>query len=421
MRYAAPSTYVPQFVWDRKAPATGPFCTDVDGNVIMDFVNHVASSPLGYNNPDLLSLMKKLYSLPDRYAGADFIAGHGKKPRKSEIPTPSHLHHKLVEISKPFGFDCAFLSNTGAEAVENAIKICYAHRENYGYAVTASGAFHGRTLGALSLNQSKQEHKRWYPQIPKIITMPYPHKKNLRNWFVVGKDGKVRSFISDLFNPHTGMIDPDEVAYVIVEPVQGEGGYVVPDEQEFRHIFDVCRENSIPVICDEVQAGMGRTGKWWGCEHFDVKPDVVCSAKALQVGATISRRGMFPSEDGRISSTWGEGNAIASACGYRIIDIIQKKNLLHNAERQGDRMKKAMLAVQSKNRKIVDVRGIGLMLAFELDSVETRKKALRSCLKNGLLLAPCGHKTVRVLPPLDVTRREVDLFIKIFEKSMKKI
>ncbi|MBW3014199.1 aminotransferase class III-fold pyridoxal phosphate-dependent enzyme, partial [Candidatus Woesearchaeota archaeon] len=280
---------------------------------------------------------------------------------------------------------------------------------------------HGRTLGALSLNQSKQVQKRWYPQVPKVLTMPYPKANDLRNWFIIGRDGIVRSYLSNMINQKFGLIDPDEIAYVIIEPVQGEGGYVVPDKEEFKHIFELCHENNIPIICDEVQAGLGRTGKWWCCEHFNVKPDVIASAKALQIGATISKRGMFPSESGRISSTWGEGNAIASACGYKIIEIIEKKNLLRNAAKQGERMKKAMQDVMAKQKKIVDVRGIGLMLAFELDSVATRKKVLDNCLKNGLLLAPCGYKTVRVLPPLDVTDREVDLFAKIIEKSAKKI
>jgi 4-aminobutyrate aminotransferase len=195
----------------------------------------------------------------------------------------------------------------------------------------------------------------------------------------------------------------------------------VPDKEEFRHIFELCHDNNIPIICDEVQAGLGRTGKWWCCEHFNVKPDVITSGKALQVGATVSKRGMFPTEDGRISSTWGEGNAIASACGHKIIEIIEKKNLLSNAEKQGEKMKRLMQDVMEKQKKIIDVRGIGLMLAFELDSVATRKNILDNCLKNGLLLAPCGYKTVRVLPPLDVTNREVDLFAEIFEKSAKKI
>ncbi|MCK4670513.1 MAG: aminotransferase class III-fold pyridoxal phosphate-dependent enzyme [Nanoarchaeota archaeon] len=421
LKYAAPSTYVPEFIWDRSAPAIGPFCTDVDGNVIMDFVSHIASSPLGYNNPELISLMKKLSFLPDKYAGSDFIAGHGKKPKKSEIPTPSHLHHKIVEITKTFGFDCAYFSNTGTEAVENAIKICYAYRENNGYGITALGAFHGRTLGALSLNESKLVHKNWYPQVPKIITMPFPDEQDLRRWFVISKDGVTRSYIEDLMHPKVGMIDPDETAYVIIEPVQGEGGYNIADKTEMQHLFEFCHDNDIPIICDEIQAGMGRTGKWWCSEHYDVKPDVIASAKSLQVGATISKRGMFPAENGRISSTWGEGNAMASALGYKIIDIIQKKNLLHNATKQGEKLKKIMADVQVKQKQIINVRGIGLMLAFEMDTEKNRKILLQKCLKNGLLLAPCGHKTIRVLPPLDVTNREVDLFAQLFEKSAKRI
>ena len=141
-RHASHSTYFYDFVWDRSRPAIGPFCTDVDGNVILDFVSHVASSPLGYNHPELLELTKILCCVdPDRYAGTDFVGGFGEDPEYCPVPTPSHLHHKLMEITRPFGLDTAVLSNSGAEAVENAVKICYQNRKNFGYGFCFSGAF----------------------------------------------------------------------------------------------------------------------------------------------------------------------------------------------------------------------------------------------------------------------------------------
>jgi len=173
-KYAARSTYHEGFLWDRSRPAIGPFCTDVDGNIILDFVSHVAGSALGYNHPELLRVASKLQGIdPDRYAGCDFIGAWGPDPEKSEIPTPSHLHYKLMEITSQFGFGSAFFSNSGAEAVENAIKICYDRKKNYGYGICFYGAFHGRTLGALSLNRSKKIQRDWFPQIPNIIDFPY--------------------------------------------------------------------------------------------------------------------------------------------------------------------------------------------------------------------------------------------------------
>ena len=181
-KYSSRSTYEYNFIWDRSAPATGPFCTDVDGNIILDFASHVASNSLGYNHPELVEITKELASIdPDRYAGSDFVGAYGNDPKKSKIPTPSHLQEKLIEITKQFGFNKVFLTNTGAESIENAIKICYDKKRNYGYGINFYGAFHGRSLGALSLNASKRAHRAWYPKIPNIITLNFCRCKVFEN------------------------------------------------------------------------------------------------------------------------------------------------------------------------------------------------------------------------------------------------
>jgi 4-aminobutyrate aminotransferase len=424
MKYAAVSTYNPYFVWNRKAPAIGPFCTDVDENIIMDFCCHVGSSPLGYNNPALTAMARELAGIdPDRYAGADFISGYGHKPDLS-LPTPSHLHHKMIEITKQFRFDQAFFSNTGAEAVENAIKLCYQARKNFGYGICFDGAFHGRTLGALSLNRSKWQHRMHYPQIPKAISFPYPivREKNNSNWYCIGRRGVKTSALAETLDKEYGIIKPEEVSYIILEPVQGEGGYRVPNPDAFREVYDIAQQNDIPIISDEIQAGMGRTGKWWACENFGVKPDMISAGKALRIGASIGKKDLFPKIEGRISSTWGEGNAIATAVGYKTIEIIQKERLLDNATKMGKQLRSRLEEIQQKYPKhIVDVRGLGLLDAFEISDLKKRKKILYECLKRGLLLAPCGYKTIRVLPPLDVKERELEIFTMILADVMKKL
>lgn len=423
--HASHSTYFYDFVWDRSRPAIGPFCTDVDGNVILDFVSHVASSPLGYNHPELLETIKVLSSVdPDRYAGTDFVGGFGEDPETCPIPTPSHLHHKLMEITRPFGFDTAFLSNSGAEAVENAMKVCYQYRKNFGYGICFSGAFHGRTLGALSLNRSKRAHRNWFPEIPKILELPFCRCESACDcgWLLttIRRKGRM-SKLAQILDPEIGIIAPEEVAFIIVEPILGEGGYDLPQHGFLQEVARVAKHYGIPLICDEIQTGLGRTGRWWACEHFGVVPDIITSAKALRVGATLGRRELFPQEPLRISSTWGEGNAISSAVGYRTIEIIQRDGLLENARLMGEYFLGGLRELSSRYPFMFHPRGLGLMLAFSVEKEQWRNQILRRAFQRGLLLLGCGFESIRILPPLDVRKREIDLALEILDAVMGEV
>lgn len=411
MQYAAPTTYRKDFVWDRSKFAEGPFCSDPDGNVILDFISHVGSSPLGYNHPEIMQLVDSMkWTDPDRYAGCDFVAAYGDKP-SSKYPTPSHLHHKVRQITKQLGFNQHFFTNSGAEAVENAIKICYAKRHNYGYGFSFNDAFHGRTLGVLSLNRSKIVQRKHYPQVPKVQTFEYCTCKGrcACGWTIIGKDGKPISQMREALSKSMGVIDPKEVAYIIFEPVQGEGGYNFPHQDFVEEIFEIANEHNIPVIADEVQSGMGKTGKWWAIENFKQKPDVMATAKAMRVGATMSSDKIFPQEDGRLSSTFGEGNAMASAVAFKTIDIIQKQNLLKNTQRQGRYFIKRLSELQNKFRFLSNARGFGLMDAIDVDNPKRRSTIIKEAMKNGLLIEGTGYRSIRFLPPLNVTKREIDL------------
>ncbi len=425
MKHAAHSSYFYDFVWDRSAPALGPFCTDVDGNVILDFTSHIGSSPFGYNHPEVTALSQSLAAVdPDRYAGTDFVGAWGTDPELSKVPTSSHLHYKLMEITKPFGFNVAFFSNSGAEAVENAIKICYDYRRNHGYGICFYGAFHGRTLGALSLNRSRRVQRDWYPQIPRVIDLPYCSCGSQCDcgWKIhsIRRKGIV-SRLAQILDPEIGVISPEEVAYIIIEPVRGEGGYDIANSDFIKEVAGIAKAEGIPLICDEIQSGLGRTGKWWACEHFNIEPDIIASAKALRIGATLGKKEMFPQEEKRIGSTWGEGNAISTAVGYKTIEIIQRENLLENAAKMGDYFLNGLRDLQSRHHLLYDVRGLGLMLAISVATDRTRNRIIQQAFKKGLLILGCGFESIRFLPPLDVTQREIDIALNILDDVLKSL
>lgn len=412
---AATSTAAYGFVWDTTAEATGPFCTDADGNVLLDFTSHVASTPLGYNNPRLREKLKEFgFTSPTKIAGHSFYAcagsGSDAAPQDAGIPGPSHLMDRLTDLTADYGLDTVFLSNTGAEAVENGIKICYDHTEGAKQGFTFQGAFHGRTLGALSLNRSKAAHRRHYPEIAGVLDFPYCDDRTCAPetcscGFFPSDDSGV-SQLREALGPN-GYTDPDDVAYIVVESVQGEGGYRFPSDAFADEVQAVCDEYDILLVADEVQTGLGRTGEWWGCDNYAFEPDVITSAKALQVGATVSRREVFPDEKSRISSTWGAGDLVAALQGATIIDVIEEENLLRNARERGEQLKKRVR--EEDPDCVTDVRGKGLMVAVELDSKERLEATVRAALERGLLTLGCGVSTLRLLPPLDVREREIEV------------
>src|SRR5699024_4590927 len=204
-----------------------------------------------------------------------------------------------------------------------------------------------------------------------------------------------------------GYVDRDEVSYLILEPIQGEGGYRFPNEAFMDEIARVSETYDLTLIADEIQAGVGRTGKMWASDHYPIEPDVITAAKGLRVGATISKSDIFPDEQGRISSTWGAGDIIASMQGALTLDAIREHDLLDNATERGRQFVESVRDADLDG--VIDVRGKGLMLAVEFDSPERRDDVLESAFKHGLLTLACGEKSLRFLPPLDVTEREIEL------------
>jgi len=413
--HAAPSTAVYGFVWDADAPAIGPFCTDVDGNVLMDWASHVGSSPLGYNNPKLIEKMDAFDLVdPGKFAGQDFYAEYGE----SELPTAADLMDRLIDESSQYGMDTVFLSNSGTEAVENSLKISYDHRGG-GELITFEGAFHGRTLGALSLNRSKAVHRRDFPTVGRVHDLPFCADSGC------SQDSCDCGFFTDdgsalwrKLDPATGHVDPDDVAAIVLEPIQGEGGYRFPSDDFAAEIDHVTSELDVPLVVDEVQSGIGRTGEFWASDHYPFEPDVIASAKALRVGATISRSEIFPEEKGRLSSTWGGGDLQGIAAGAITIDIINDDGLMDNAVERGRSCIERLGDAVGNSPAVEDVRGKGLLMAVEFDSKDRRETVLDAAFERGLLTLGCGHRTIRLLPPLDSTEREIELGAELFADAI---
>ena len=408
--YAAPSTYVYDFVWDLAEEAAGPFVTDVDGNVLLDFTAHVGAAPLGYNNPKILDPLREFDLVdPLKIAGQDFyVSGQGVPTGTGEgLPGPAGLMERLTEITGHYDMDTVFLSNSGAEAVENAIKISYDHTGGR-YAVTFEGAFHGRTLGALSLNRSKGRYRRTFPEIAGVHDVPFCRDRTCDpGTCECGLFAGDTSQLRRMLDPERGYVDADELAYLVLEPLQGEGGYHVPSDAFMAELAALVDEHDLTLVADEIQSGLGRTGEWWAADHYPIEPDVIASAKGLRVGATVSRSEVFPEERGRLSSTWGAGDVLASAQGALTVDAIEDYDLRANAVERGRQCRERLTDADPEG--VVDVRGLGLMLGVEFETKALRDEVIEAALARGLLTLGCGHKTVRLLPPLDVREREIDL------------
>jgi 4-aminobutyrate aminotransferase len=414
---AATSTYVYEFVWDYTEPAEGPFCTDADGNVLLDFTSHVGAAPLGYNNPELRDRMAEFDLVdPTKIAGQDFYLSSGDLG-DHDFPGPADLMDRLTERSAHYGLDTVFLSNSGAEAVENAIKVSY-DATGGKYAITFEGAFHGRTLGALSLNRSKGVYRSGYPEIPAVHDVPYCDDRSCtRETCSCGFFADDTSQLRRMLDPDSGYVDPGEVAYLILEPIQGEGGYRFPSDAFMAEVAAVVDEHDLTLVADEIQAGLGRTGEFWASDHYPIEPDVITSAKGLRVGATIGRDEVFPDERGRISSTWGAGDLLASMQGALTIDVIEKQNLMRNAVERGEQFKDAVR--QASHDCVVDVRGKGLLLAVEFATEERRDAVVEAAMERGLLTLGCGDRVIRFLPPLDVRPREVEMAVDYLGRAIR--
>jgi 4-aminobutyrate aminotransferase len=319
-----------------------------------------------------------------------------------------------------------FFGNSGAEAIEAAVKLAryYTGRQQF---IAFLHGFHGRTLGSLSFTASKAiQREGFFPLIPGVSHVPYPdpyHPILNETGFANQAEAVLHYIECEIFQTK---VPANEVAAILVETIQGEGGYVVPQDNFLCGLRELCDRYDILLIVDEIQSGMGRTGKWWGINHWNVEPDIVAVAKGIAsgmpLGAIIARRDIMTDwGPGAHASTFG-GNPISCAAGIATFDLL-KNGLIDNAACMGDYMISRLFEIQDRHPAIGQVRGKGLMVGVELvKDRETRERSpdMRNAIVNyafeeGLLILGCGTNTIRIIPPLTVTAQEIDAALLIFE------
>lgn len=404
---------VAPFVMER---GKGTEIWDVDGNRFLDFTAGIAVAGTGHSHPKVVQAIQE-QAEKFLHISSDFY-------HKNWV----ELGERLTEIA-PFDEPAiSFMSNSGTESVEAAIKLARNHtgRSNI---IAFLGAFHGRTMGSISLTASKADyHRGFYPLLNGVLHAPFP---NPYRPLLVSKNGEaygetvVRYIEEQLLKQ---LVPPDEVACFIVEPIQGEGGYVVPAEGFFPALRDLCDRHGILLVVDEVQSGVGRTGKWWAIEHFGVEPDIVCAAKGIAsgvpLGVTLARQSVMNWPEGAHGNTYG-GNPLACAAALATLDLIDEE-YLENAVEMGSYLKDALEEIQVRHPSIGDVRGIGLMVGVEFVkdrqtkeyATELRDRVVKGTFLNGALFMGCGKSGIRFIPPLSVSQAEVDEGLTIFEEVL---
>ena len=381
-------------------PVRGEGCTieDIDGNLLLDFNAGIAVTSTGHCNPAVVAAIQDQAGKLIHYS-ADFY-----------LPIYGQMCAELARIA-PMKEKCrVFLGNSGTEAVEGSIKLArfVTRRQNI---VAFLGAFHGRTYGSVSLTASKAKyHAGFGPMLPGVYHAPFGHVEDLK-WF------------DDVLFKH--LVPADEVAAIIVEPIQGEGGYLVPEDGFIQGLRRICDEHGILLISDEVQAGAGRTGKMWSIQNWDVEPDIVATAKGIASGMPL---GAFIARDS-LMSQWGPGahgttyggNPLACAAALETIKQLES-GLMANAIARGAEMMTGLREIQARFPNIVkDVRGIGLMIGVEFDTHEHAAAAEWASFQRGVLVLEAGMTVVRIAPPLVITEEEAAIGVRLFGEAVAEV
>lgn len=403
--------------------ASGCVVEDVDGHRFLDCMAGVAVCSTGHCHPRVVRAIQEQAERWLHICGADFYD-----------PQYITLAERLAALAPGEEPKRVFLGNSGAEAVEAALKLAR-HHTGRPYAIAFFGAFHGRTMGAVSLTASKPVYHRGFaPLLPGIVHVPYGYCYRCAYHLTYPSCNLAcGDFIEQTLMARS--IPPDEVAAIFVEPVQGEGGYIVPPDGWMQKLRALCDRYGILLVADEIQSGMGRTGKWFAVEHWGIVPDILCVAKALASGmpvsAMVARESVMTWPIGSHGSTFG-GNPVACAAALATIDVIEQEGLMENAVRVGNRLLEGLRHLARERERdgrppfIGDVRGLGLMIGVELvQDLETRAPAhdeaeqvMVECFRRGLLVLTCGVSSIRFAPPLVITEGEADRALQIFADGL---
>lgn len=393
---------------------------DVDGNRFLDFTAGIASNSTGHCHPEVVAAIERQCRELIHMSGTDFYY--------EQMPV---LAERLSAIAPMPGPHRVYYGNSGAEAVECALKLAR-HHTGRQQVISFFGAFHGRTMGALSLTGSKVQQKRGFgPFVPGVTHVPYPNpyrdgSHTLSTEEAVGL-ACAQAIEQKLFKT---ILPPEEVAAIFVEPIQGEGGYVVAPDRFLRELRTLCNRHGILLVADEVQSGMGRTGKWWAIEHSGVEPDIVCIAKGIAsgmpLGVCLARAEIMDWPPGSHASTFG-GNPVSLAAALTTLDILEREGL-ENAATIGRAMMTRLKTWVKRYPNVGDVRGRGLMLAIEVvEDKQTRipSPGLRDSIvdlafQHGLLLLGCGESSIRLCPSLLVRHEEAGIALDILEYCLQR-
>ena len=415
-RYISPS-YTRSYPLVAKS-GRGLRVTDLDGNEFLDFAAGIAVTSTGHCHPQVVAAIQKQAAELIHISGTDFY---------NEALTD--LAAKLSAVAPMPGPHKFFYGNSGAEAIECALKLARYHTGRQ-HIIAFLGAFHGRTMGALSITASKpQQKRRFSPLVPGVTHVPYPYAYRGCTGGPQDEEafalGCARYIEDKLFKT---ILAPEEVAAIFVEPIQGEGGYVVAPTIFLRELRSICDKYGILLVCDEVQSGAGRTGKWWAIQHSGVEPDIVCMAKGIAsgmpLGVCMSRAEVMDWVPGSHASTFG-GNPVSIAAALATIDILERE-AIGNAARVGAVIMQRLEGWKKTHPSVGDVRGRGLMIGLELVKDKATREpasALRNrvealAFERGLMILGCGETSIRLCPPLVVNEQEASVALDILEDAV---
>ena len=397
--------------------AEGSEVWDVDGRRYIDFMAGVAVLNVGHRHPYVQAAVEEQIGKFWHICLSDFF-----------YPQAVTLAERLQAIAPIKEDTRVYFGNSGTEAVEAAIKLAMYNTGRTRF-IGFMGAFHGRTLGSLSFTASKAVQRANYLAGVKVYHVPYP---NPYRPVLVGAPGEsygdtVVDFLEE--EVFRTMLSPTDVAGILVEPIQGEGGYVVPAPGFFPRLRELCDKYGILLMADEIQSGAGRTGKWWAIEHEDVEPDIVCFAKGIgsgmPIGGIIARDSLMTWGRGSHGSTFG-GNPVAATAALATLEVIEREGIMAQATDTGRFIMDCLAEMEARHPSIGEVRGRGLMLGMEFvkdretreRAVELRNHVIQRAFEMGLLLIPCGTNSIRMTPPLNIDRPLVEEGLMIFEKAL---
>jgi len=401
------------------ARGEGPMVEDVDGNRFLDFMAGIAVCSTGYSHPAVVKAIQDAAAKFLHICGGDFY-----------YEGMAALCERLARIAPGSSKKRVFLSNSGTEAVEGAMKLAR-HATGRTAFVAFKGAFHGRTYGALSLTSSKaRQHQGFGPFLPDVhhVAYGYCYRCEYGKTFPSCGIFCVDTIEQDLFARH---LHPSDVAAIFVEPVQGEGGYVLPPPGWLAAVRELCDRYGILMVADEVQCGIGRTGKMWACDHEGVEPDILVTSKGLgsgmPIGAIVAKDSISTWEHGAHGSTFG-GNPVCCAAALATLDLVEK-DLVSNARQRGERLAAGLKGLAAKHAFIGDVRGIGLMQGMEFVTDRTTKEPAgdlvhrieQMAFAKGLLVLAAGKNALRLAPPLVVNDEDVDIAVAILGQCLDEL